>query len=190
MPRFVAFLRAVNVGGRVVKMDALKKHFAEMGFADVESFIASGNVVFSSKGGKGLDGKIAAALERELGYAVASFVRTTEEVAAAAAHAPFAEKNVAACPTYLVGFLSKELDVDAAKRLAALATDADRFHVRGRDFWWLSKHGQNKPAISGRALEKALGQPTTLRNVNTIRRMAERYGSVPTPTATSRSRRR
>ena len=105
-------------------------------------------------------------------------MRTVAEVAAAAAHAPFAEKEVAVCPTYLVGFLSKELDAASLARLTALETDADRFHVRGRDFWWLSKNGQNKPAISGRALEKALGQPTTLRNVNTIRRMAERYGSA------------
>jgi uncharacterized protein (DUF1697 family) len=178
VPRHVAFLRALNVGGHgVVKMDVLKRHFEKMGFSDVETFIASGNVVFSAKGVKSLDAKIARALEKELGYAVATFVRTVAELAEAAAHAPFAEKEVAACPTYLVGFLSKELDPHAAKRLAALDTDADRFHVRGRDFWWLSKHGQNKPAISGRALEKALGQPTTLRNVNTIRRMAARYGS-------------
>lgn len=175
MPRYVAFLRAINVGGRIVKMDALKKHFEVMGFSEVESFIASGNVVFSSKGVRGLDGKIAAALRRALGYEVRAFVRTVAEVADAAARAPFAEKDVAACPTYLVGFLAKELDVDAGRRLSALATAEDRFHVRGRDFWWLSRHGQNDPAISGRALEKALGQPTTLRNVNTIRRLAERY---------------
>lgn len=176
MPRLVAFLRAVNVGGRLVKMDVLKKHFEAMGFSEVETFIASGNVVFSSKGMKGLDGKIAAALGNTLGFEVRAFVRTVAEVADAAAHAPFAEKDVAACPTYLVGFLSKELDADAERRLSALETAEDRFHFRGRDFWWLSKHGQNDPAISGRALEKALGQPTTLRNVNTIRRMAERYG--------------
>lgn len=177
MPRFIAFLRALNVGGHVVKMDALARHFETMGLTDVETFIASGNVVFVSKSARGLEAKIAAGLEEELGYAVATFVRTVAEVADAARHAPFAEKDVAACPTYLVGFLSKELDGDAERRLSALATEADRFHVRGRDFWWLSRLPQNDPAISGRALQKALGQPTTLRNVNTIRRMAERYGS-------------
>lgn len=177
MARYVAFLRAVNVGGRVVKMDALRRHFEKMGFSDIETFIASGNVVFSAKTAKGHDAKITAALESALGYEVSAFVRTVAEVAAAATHAPFAEKDVAACPTYLVGFLSKELDADAEKRLSALATAEDRFHVRGRDFWWLSRHGQNDPAISGRALEKALGQPTSLRNVNTIRRLAAKYGS-------------
>jgi len=177
MPRFIAFLRALNVGGHgVVKMDALKRHFEKLAFTDVETFIASGNVVFSSKGVKSLDRKIAAALERELSYPVATFVRTIAEVAGLAAHRPFAEKDVTRFPTFLVGFLSKELDAAGVERLSALESPEDRFHLRGRDFWWLSKHHQARPAITGRQLEKALGQPTTLRNVNTIRRMAERYG--------------
>jgi uncharacterized protein (DUF1697 family) len=175
MPRCAAFLRAVNVGGRVVKMDALKKLFESIGFADVESFIASGNVVFSSKGVKGLDAKIAAGLEKALGYEVPAFVRTMDEIADLAAQRPFAERDVAAFPTFLVGFLSKELDAAGVERLSLLSTKEDLFHVRERDFWWLSKHNQARPAITGRQLEKALGQPTTLRNVNTIRRMAERF---------------
>ena len=176
MPRYVAFLRAVNVGGRVVKMDALKKVFGSMGLADVESFIASGNVVFSAKGVRGLDDRIAAALETALGFEVPAFVRTMNEVAAAALYAPFPERDAARFPTYLVGFLLKDLDAEGVARLAALGTEADRFHVRGRDFWWLSKHHQARPAITGRALEKALGGPTTLRNVNTILRLAEKFG--------------
>ena len=48
MPRYIAFLRAVNVGGRIVKMDALRAHFEAAGFTGVETFIASGNVIFSS----------------------------------------------------------------------------------------------------------------------------------------------
>ncbi|HEY3349309.1 MAG TPA: DUF1697 domain-containing protein [Thermoanaerobaculia bacterium] len=177
MPRCVAFLRAVNVGGRVVKMDALRKIFDSMGLADVESFIASGNVVFSSKGVKGLDVKIAAGLERALGYEVPTFVRTAGEIADLAAQRPFAERDVAAFPTYLVGFLSKNLDAAGVERLSLISSPDDRFHVLGRDFWWLSKHHQARPAITGRQLEKALGQPTTLRNVNTIRRIAERFAS-------------
>jgi uncharacterized protein (DUF1697 family) len=76
-----------------------------------------------------------------------------------------------------VGFLSTVVDAAALKRLKALETNADRFHVRGRELWWLSKNRQSEAAISGRVLEKALGQPTTLRSVNTILRMAARYHS-------------
>jgi uncharacterized protein (DUF1697 family) len=177
MPRFAAFLRAVNVGGHgVVTMGALKKIFESSGLSDVESFIASGNLVFAAKAVKGLDVKIAAALEKALGHQVATFVRSIDEVVAAAAFAPFPDRDAAVWPTYVVGFLSKDLDAAGAKRLSLLSTKEDRFHVRGRDFWWLSKHHQARPAITGRQLEKALGEPTTLRNVNTIRRMAEKYG--------------
>ena len=49
MTRYVALLRAINVGGHTVKMDALRKHFSRMGFANVETFIASGNVIFDAK---------------------------------------------------------------------------------------------------------------------------------------------
>ena len=175
MPRCAAFLRAVNVGGRVVKMEALKNIFESMGLTDVESFIASGNVVFSSKGVKGLDAKIAAGLEKALGYDVPTFLRTMDEIADLARQRPFAERDMAACPTHLVGFLSKDLDAAGVERLSLLSTKEDLFHVRGRDFWWLSRHRQSDPAITGRQLEKTLGQRTTLRNVNTIRRMVERY---------------
>ena len=59
MPRYVAFLRAVNVGGRIVKMDELRRPFAAAGFADVETFIASGNVIFdtTAKPGAGAGGE-------------------------------------------------------------------------------------------------------------------------------------
>jgi uncharacterized protein (DUF1697 family) len=175
MPRFVAFLRAVNVGGRIVKKDALKEAFESAGATDVESFLASGNMIFSSRVSKRLEAKLAKVLAASLSFEIPAFVRSLEELHALTAHRPFPEKAVAAAPTYLVGFLSKDLDAADVERLSALSTTDDLFHVRGRDFWWLSKHHQARPAITGRQLEKALGQPTTLRNVNTIRRIAERY---------------
>ena len=48
MPRYVAFLRAINVGGHTVKMDQLRRLFERLGFSKVETFIASGNVIFES----------------------------------------------------------------------------------------------------------------------------------------------
>ena len=48
--RYVAFLRAINVGGHVVKMDRLRRIFESMRFRNVETFIASGNVIFEAAG--------------------------------------------------------------------------------------------------------------------------------------------
>ena len=140
-------------------------------------------MVFSSKVERGLEARLARSLAAALSFEIPVFVRTLEEIAAAAAHEPFPMRDAARFPTYLIGFLSKELDAAGVERLSLLSTKEDLFHVRGRDFWWLAKHHQARPAITGRRLEKALGEPTTLRNVNTIRRVAERYG----PTSARRS---
>ncbi|HXW01123.1 MAG TPA: DUF1697 domain-containing protein, partial [Anaerolineae bacterium] len=48
LPKYIAFLRAINVGGHTVKMDYLRRLFEEMGFSKVETFIASGNVIFEA----------------------------------------------------------------------------------------------------------------------------------------------
>jgi uncharacterized protein (DUF1697 family) len=52
MSRFIAFLRAINVGGHTVKMDDLRQLFEALGFSGVETFIASGNVVFETNARK------------------------------------------------------------------------------------------------------------------------------------------
>src|SRR5512140_195973 len=94
MNRKIAFLRAINVGGHVVKMDALRAIFSSLGFTDVETFIASGNVVFSANGSdSALETKIETALEKELGYAVATFVRSIDELGTIAARELFPAEN-------------------------------------------------------------------------------------------------
>ena len=91
MPRYVAFLRAINVGGHTVTMAELRKQFGAMGFTDVETFIASGNVLFSapSRDSLALARRIERQLHAALGYEVHTFVRTDAEIAAVATHAPF-----------------------------------------------------------------------------------------------------
>ena len=81
MARLFAFLRAINVGGHTVTMDKLRRTFEELGLFDVETFIASGNVMFNSPGTSlsGLERKIAARLEESLGYEVVTFIRTAPE---------------------------------------------------------------------------------------------------------------
>ena len=122
MPRYVAFLRAVNVGGRIVKMDALRGHFAAAGFANVETFIASGNVVFDTKAkpGPALEARIEGALKKALGYDVPTFVRSLADVVTAAERTLFPEKDVAAAGALLVGLLKPPVDPAAQKRLNAL----------------------------------------------------------------------
>src|SRR5690348_3357996 len=97
MNRYIAFLRAINVGGHTVKMDALRAHIQALGLQNVETFIASGNVIFESpeQDAQALEKRIEAHLKQALGYEVATFLRTPAELAAVAAYLPFAKRELA-----------------------------------------------------------------------------------------------
>ena len=174
--RYVAFLRAINVGGHTVTMVRLKQLFAKMGFRGVETFIASGNVIFEGTGSAAAaEQTIAAGLEKVLGYDVATFVRTPEEVAAIAAYEAFGAPEVARARTQCVGFLAAPLGKAAAAKLMALRTAVDDFHVLGREIHWLSRVGQSDSVFSNAVFEKADGVRATFRGINTVRKLAAKY---------------
>src|SRR5437879_3241046 len=84
MQRYIAFLRGINVGGHTVKMEHLRTMFAELGFANVETFIASGNVIFEAQAEdtEVLEQQIEQHLRISLGYDVATFIRSASELVA------------------------------------------------------------------------------------------------------------
>lgn len=91
--RYIALLRGINVGGRVVKMERLRSVFAGLGLANVRSYINSGNVFFDTAetDRPWLTETIEAALHEALGYQVPTFLRTPEELEAILAREPFVD---------------------------------------------------------------------------------------------------
>ena len=175
MSRYIAFLRAVNVGGRTVKMTELKALFEQMQLRDVQTFIASGNVIFtSSERALALEAAIEAALHKALGYSVTTMVRSTAEVAAAATYAAFPAATLAAASLY-VGFLKTKPSAAAVRSTLALQTEVDALRVHGREIYWAARKSISEATITAAALEKALQTPVTLRNINTVRRLAAKY---------------
>jgi uncharacterized protein (DUF1697 family) len=176
--RYVAFLRAINVGGRVVKMEALKKSFTRLGFDDVDTFIASGNVLFSSraKDTARLERTIETQLRQDLGYEVSTFVRTTDEVVAVAGYEPFPARMIEGALALNVGFLAAPMTKEGRAALEKMASALDSFHVNGREWYWLSRARQSESVISNAAIEKALKVRSTLRGMNTIIRLTGRLG--------------
>ena len=173
----MAFLRAINVGGRVVTMTELRGHFEELGFKDVETFIASGNVVFASKATAAtLQGRIEKGLKKALGYDVATFVRSAEELAAIAKHEAFSAAQLANSRTNVVGLVAEPLSVAAGKALMALQNDDDTFHVHGREIYWISRKGQSDSTFSNVQMERTLKVRTTFRGLNTIGRLVAKFG--------------
>jgi uncharacterized protein (DUF1697 family) len=175
--RYIALLRAINVGGHTVKMDVLRGLFREMGFRAVETFIASGNVIFEADAGdeKELAQRIEAHLKSALGYGVATFLRTPTEISAAAEHEPF--PSLPEGSSFYVAFLAKPPTEEAVEKLMALRTPIDDFSVRGREVYWLCRTRSSDSTFSGALLEKTLGMSSTLRNITTVRKLAARYSN-------------
>jgi uncharacterized protein (DUF1697 family) len=137
--RYVAFLRAINVGGHTVRMEELRRLFESMGAVNVQSFIASGNVIFDSDvtSEADLERRIEAGLEKALKFPVTTFLRTLPEVAAAAGCPAFPAEEVAAAPASYVGFLKSPPPKAVCAAVAAASTATHRFKVQGREMYWL-----------------------------------------------------
>jgi uncharacterized protein (DUF1697 family) len=177
MPRRVAFLRAVNVGGHTIRMADLRAAFGALGFEAVATFIASGNVLFDSGGAddEKLERVIERGLEAEFGYPIETFVRSMDELAAIAALDPFAATGGEGWSTY-VAFLGRRPTDVAVGRLVDLATPDDRFAVVGREAYWRRRGGIGTSRFSAGLLEKTLGLPATLRGMPTITRLLAKHG--------------
>ena len=177
MPRLIAFLRAINVGGHTVTMARLREEFEALGFTDVETFIASGNVIFTARSAAtaALEKRIEQRLQAALGYEVATFVRTCAEVAAVAGHQPFPEAQIKTAGAFCVGFLAAPLDAAARRALMAFKTDVDDFHTNGREVYWLCQTRQSDSTFSNVSMERALKTRATFRGINTVARLAAKH---------------
>ena len=178
MSKYVAFLRAINVGGHTVKMDELRRLFEALGFSNVETFIASGNVIFDakSKNTKALERKIETHLKQSLGYEVVTFVRTLSEVADIAAYKPFDDSELEADGNALyIAFTTDEPSTESKRKLLTFMTGVDDFQVYGREVYWLSRKKIGESKFSGAQLERTLGMPATIRNANTVKRLVAKY---------------
>jgi uncharacterized protein (DUF1697 family) len=178
--RVVAFLRAINVGGRNVKMAELRRHFEALGLTDVETFIASGNVIFTPRttNTKALEKKIEARLRAALGYEVHTFVRTLADVAAIARYEPFDHSRMQSAGALYVGFLAEPLGAAGTKAVMAMKTAIDEFHVHGRELYWLCQQGQSQSTFSNARFEKTLAVRATFRGARTVAQLAARYGGT------------
>jgi uncharacterized protein (DUF1697 family) len=180
MRRYIAFLRAINVGGHTVKMDDLRASFEALGFTNVATFIASGNVIFESRAtnAQALEQQIERHLRQSLGYDVTTFIRSPSELAAVASYQPFPAADLAAAGASLyIAFLKASPTGEAQQKLLAFRTEIDDFHSHGREVYWLCRTRMSDSTFSGALLEKTIGMPATMRNVTTIKKLAAKYAA-------------
>ena len=177
MERHVAFLRGMNLGGRRIRNEELRREFEALGFAEVSCFRASGNVIFGSGGGDegALTRRIEAGLGEALGYEVPVFLRSAVELGKIAAREPFDAALVAASKGKLqVAFLATAPKGVSRKRALELSTGEDRLAIAGRELHWLPSGGISESPLDLKALESILG-PWTMRTMGTVEQIVARY---------------
>ena len=177
--RVAVFLRGLNVGGHRVKMARLREVLAAGGLEAVETLLASGNVVVdpANEGHSRLEARIETLLEEALGYAVPSFVRSMGQVAAAVA-GPFTPGEDEG-PDHVRYVLFLKAPVDEALRgvFESMASARDSFGFADREIHWLSRGRiSESPLFGGRFDRETRGLVHTMRNVNTLRRLVDKYG--------------
>jgi uncharacterized protein (DUF1697 family) len=164
MATYVAFLRAINVGGRFVKMATLAGHFRDLGHSDVQTYINSGNVVFRSpqRSSTALAAAIEQGLSSRLGFETHAFVRTAAQVhevaqrgMALASDRALADVNVA--------FLGAALGSEQLLVLATLRSAIDDFEVQGTEVYWKCRNKQSGSRFSNALFERRLRVRTTFR---------------------------
>jgi uncharacterized protein (DUF1697 family) len=172
--RFVAFLRAVNVGRRRVTMATARQALTDLGFADVDSYVNSGNLLFSATG-KAPDHEavIRARLEQLFGFELTTFVRTAAQVRAVVAFKPFGV--IAAGHTHFALLPLTRLTASEKRAVERLSNDHDEVVVHGRDVHWLIRSKSTETTLGPKVWLHALpDNPTTARNMTMLTKLAEK----------------
>jgi uncharacterized protein (DUF1697 family) len=170
--RLVVLLRGINVGGhKRISMADLRSLLTERGYADVQTYLQSGNAVVSSdRAPADVERDVSAAIAATLGHEVDVVVRTGEQIAAVVADDPFAD--VRDDPRFHQAlFLAREPDADAIAKLTSTDFSPERLVAQpGVLHAWCPEGVQNSPLL--KALTK-LRTSSTARNWRTVEKLAE-----------------
>jgi uncharacterized protein (DUF1697 family) len=171
MARLIALLRAVNVGGRKLPMAELRALCAELGWEDVETYIQSGNVVFSASGKpNALEEQLEKAIETRFRLDVPVVVRTAAQWAGYVAVNPFPEAEA----SRLQLLLSKRPPkADAAARLMERAQAGEVVEAASGALWFHFPEGVASSKLTPALIDKACGSPSTGRNWRTVLKLKE-----------------
>jgi uncharacterized protein (DUF1697 family) len=170
-------LRGINIGAsRRVAMADLRALLGEAGYADVQTYVQSGNVVLSTS-------ESAAALERDaqrlisqrFGFDVPVVARSAPQLAAVVKRNPLGAAAAGDPKRYQVSFLSRsgKLSAEQLAALAAVATDSERFVAHGRELYSWHPDGVARSKLANALAATGLGVTVTARNWTTVTKLLE-----------------
>jgi uncharacterized protein (DUF1697 family) len=176
MPVFVSMLRGVNIGGHhKIKMEDLRALYETLGLLNPQSFIQSGNVIFSTKERNcaALSGRISDGIERKFGFRTPVLLRTTSELRDVIARNPFATRKNIDPSKLAVTFLDVSPNTEIRDKLLALRCEPEELRVHHRELFIYFPNGMARPKLSMPMVERILKTACTGRNWNTVRKLLE-----------------
>ncbi|MCP4417565.1 MAG: DUF1697 domain-containing protein [Chloroflexi bacterium] len=180
MFKYVALLRAINVGGRFVKMVVLKDQFEQMGLKNVSTYIQSGNVLFASpeEDKTVLEAQIESQLAEALGFTVDTMIRRDDEMRELVRKRPFFPKTIPDDATHYISFLKKEPSSELRQKLLDTSSEMDEFYIDGAHLFWLYRRHLGKSKFTNGKVEKILKLSATRRNLNTVNKLTDRVATL------------
>ena len=175
MTKFIALLRGINVSGqKQIKMPDLKSLFEESGFQNIETYIQSGNVIFTSKEKlpEKLEQKISLAIKRKFGFDVQIIVLTPEEIEYVLNNNPFIKKKKESEKLY-VTFLAKSPSNENINKLNAIDYSPEEYIIDGRYIYLFVPNGYSKAKLNNNFFESKLNVSATTRNWKTVNKLLE-----------------
>jgi uncharacterized protein (DUF1697 family) len=173
MPVIVSLLRGVNVGGQIIKMDTLRDLYTSLGLRQVETFIQSGNVIFTTQARDlaRLTVRIEDAIEKSYGFRSDVILRTAADLRDAVARNPFAARPNIDPAKLLISFLAADPDPEGCVKVRALDIQPEELFIDGREVYVYFPDGMARPKLSWPLIGKSLKTPATGRNLNTVRKL-------------------
>ncbi len=179
---FVALIRGINVGGKkIVRMNELTGIFEGLGFAEVKTYIQSGNVVFKSNPAtiQGLEKMIRGAIKEATGLDVGVAVLSLKELGELVKRNPFSRTGAQKGQRVYITLLMQSLSREGLSKLTAFKASSAQLHTKdgleldGRAIYVLCHDGWSASPFNGSAIEKITKVETTTRNLATIDRLWE-----------------
>lgn len=180
MEKYIALLRGINVSGkRKIKMADLRDLLALEGFENAQTYIQSGNVVFSAKGQtvRKLERQISTLIEKQYGFDVPVIVIEASQIKEIMTVNPFLAESAKNLLTLYVAFLSDEPASETIKNIPPGQFLPDRFYIKGKHVFLCYATQYSNSKLNNNFLEKKLKVTATIRNWKTIKALAAMAGA-------------
>jgi uncharacterized protein (DUF1697 family) len=171
MDRYIAFLRGVNVSGqKIIKMEVLRKAFAEAGFSDVKTYIQSGNILFNSdeQNTETLIIRIEDLVEKEFGFRTDVILRFRTDIESILNTLRLTQREAHNDQKYYITFLKKEYPELLPVPVYSKNQDIEIIYHNRMDFISISAMFKGIYGFPNALIEKTTGIPATTRNPQTL----------------------